>query len=133
MLEYRKALRTKHTATSTVTPAAISNRTTIRIPSASHAARAQCSGFNRLNILARSLSDPEVSQSSSTQTNPANSESLTPEEREASELAKDHAIVEAEWKKYIDDGIEDSDSEDIEDFDLLVYWQVSLLAELRGR
>lgn len=135
MLEYRKALRTKLTTTSTATPAATSssapNRTTIRFPSASYAARAQGSGFNRLNILARSLSDPDITRPS-THTNPTAVESLTPEELEASELAKDKAIVEAEWKKYIDDGIEDPDSEDTGDFDLLIYWQVSILVAFYG-
>jgi hypothetical protein len=98
----------------------------IVIPSASHAAQAQASGFARLNSLARSLSasapptptidTPEVPE-------------ITEAEKEDAErraCVEDEQIVDAELGRYEADGIVDEEHPDGQDFDLLRFWQVWL-------
>jgi hypothetical protein len=48
------------------------------------------------------------------------------EDRAVAELVADKAIVDEQWKRYIDEGVID-DPDILEDFDLLFYWQVHMI------
>lgn len=101
------------------------SRTTLNVPSASGAARAQRAGFACLDEMERQLERSLSNESipSTPLTPEAEPSSLSPEEREAALLAEDKVAVLAEWTRYIDEGV--IDKSEMEDFDLLRYWQVS--------
>ena len=125
MLEYQKEARDQVNSaepTSTTQPNlnGPATRRIVQIPSASHAARAQKSGFAKFCSLARSISAPDIS--SPTPAQPP----ISPDECERHALEEDKKVVEAEILAYEMEGIMDDDHPDIEDFDLLRYWQVGL-------
>jgi hypothetical protein len=123
-MEYRKLARANSTSLSIPSTA---RYTSVKVPSASRAARNLRSGLARLDALERTLSEDSVASSSvdSCSATSLNSESLSPEEREAAELAEDRRAVIGEWDRYINDGIIDDPGE-LADFDLCQFWNVCL-------
>lgn len=122
MLEYQKSLRAPAPPTSS-SPSSSTGRPIVRASSASNAARAQRVGIARILNLERSFSAPSLTSTSTgtdTETQ-SQGQALTDEEREAAALEKDKRIVEAELKKYLDEGILEDDAA-LEDFDILNYW-----------
>jgi hypothetical protein len=138
MLEYRRVMRqvaaTIPTATTSL-PSSIESsvaglRSGILSPTTgnvSHAARHQTSGLLRLNALKKTVSASAVLAMTLSPGHPpiVDAQSLSEEEQEARAQREDEAAVEAELRRYIDDGILGDDSPELEDFDILRWWQVS--------
>jgi hypothetical protein len=87
------------------------------------AARAQCAGFARQNNIEQTFSTPQLQQPPPT-SDPIATSTESNKAQAAMELAQDKAVVEAELKRYFDEGLLEDDDE-LEDFDLAFYWQVS--------
>ncbi|KAF8871222.1 hypothetical protein BD779DRAFT_1478372 [Infundibulicybe gibba] len=122
MLEYQKVLQNMPGNAPGNLP--LTARTTIIIPTASHASHTQGAGFARLDMIARALSDESVGTSDGLSTPPINPKTpLSPEEQEAANLADDKQIVAEELQQYLDDRV--ISVKELEDFDILRYWQAS--------
>lgn len=134
MLEYQSSLRRRSMTQTLQDPPATSTtpgRRHIHASSASPAARAQLSGFARIKIIERSLSNPIIIpalsiNSSTSGLQQDNDSEATLEDRGAADQAADQAAVEEHWKRYIDEGVID-DPENMENFDILFYWQVCII------
>lgn len=128
MMEFQRSQRTA--ASSRPRQAPIDpTRPLARTASDSHvAARAQRAGFARINNIERALSAPQIlrppSESMSSSDAAVLSNTETEAERNARELAADKAIVDAELNRYFDEGLMENEDE-LEDFDIVFYWQVS--------
>jgi hypothetical protein len=132
MLEYQCSLRSVSTNTQASQDQApmASGRRHIRASSASHGARAQLSGFACIKTIERSLSNPIIGSAPSMISSASSQVHETMlEDRAVAELAADQAIVDEQWKRYIDEGVID-DPDILEDFDLLFYWQVRMILHL---
>ena len=117
MFEYRQFL---HKATPDINEFSKPGTKTIRKPTASSSARAQASGFGTLMALERSLSASSVKSESSSESTPSE---RSPEDLVAEQIAADKAAIRAKFQLHIDEGIIE-DEEELQDLDLLVYWQV---------
>ena len=121
MVIHQRAIReSKHTATTT------SSMALRKVGVPSHAARAQTSGKVRMNQLARELSAGSLSSSCS---NPLNSEpsNIAPTIRTVSDedlREQDLAVANEELQRWTSSGLM-SDLFEIEEFDLVVFWNVS--------
>ena len=121
MVIHQWAIReSKHTATTT------SSMALRKVGVPSHAARVQTSGKARMNQLARELSAGSLSSSCS---NPLNSEPLNiaPTIRTVSDedlREQDLAVENEELQRWTSSGLM-SDLFEIEEFDLVVFWNVS--------
>jgi hypothetical protein len=122
MTEYYKSMHPAASAAASHPRAPISRRI-VKTASASGAALSQASGLARFNSLARSLSCPNVPTSSS------NADATVLESAEEIERRLDEEArkaVSAEILTYEAEGVIDDD-EELENFDLLRFWQVMLL------
>ena len=117
MFEYRQFL---HKATPDIDEFSRPGTKTIRKPTASSSAWAQASGFGTLMALERSLSASSVESESSSESTPSE---RSPEDLVAEQIAADKAAIRAEFQLHIDEGIIE-DEEQLQDLDLLMYWQV---------
>ena len=117
-MEYQQASRK---TPSTSTPTSVT-WTTIARPTASHAALAQVLSMSRMiNDLIRTLSDRNITPTSSgTTTDDVEYSTLSPEQK----LEADTKIAEAEWVCFTSIPII-SKPEELSDFDMLGHWQVS--------
>jgi hypothetical protein len=116
MLEHRRKMRS--TAPSPSPPANAARRT-IHIPSSS--AQKQRSGLSRLSSLYQEIAGSATPAPSKSQPEPTEAE----REAESRRLdAEDVRAVEDEICKYEAPGIIRDDSVEMEDFDILRYWQV---------
>jgi hypothetical protein len=134
MLREQIALHARATASkpilNPITPSLARNLATL--PTASPAAKSLRSGLSRVQDLKKSLSQDAVPPASSTQKSPTPSTSessheMTPDQNTALEqhvLEQHRTAVDKELRLYFESGTVISDSE-LENFDLLHYWQVS--------
>lgn len=126
MLEFRKDMR-KTANRHGVRPQSASSGQAGTSASA-RAAQAQNSGFARVNALMRQLSAESSTSPSSAALNSglagsaADPTTDSAAEREAREREEDEHIVDAELRRYIDEG----PTEESNNFDLLKYWEVRL-------
>ncbi|KAJ6572662.1 hypothetical protein B0H10DRAFT_2237405 [Mycena sp. CBHHK59/15] len=121
MLEYRKEDRS-HKGPPSVQIPPTATRHAVNLPSASRAARAQTTGFARLNALAKSLSGSDLDPAS----DPSPMRELTEQEKAEAErraVAEDERIVDEELGQYEAELIIDESSPQFEDLDLLRYWE----------
>ncbi|CAA7271021.1 unnamed protein product [Cyclocybe aegerita] len=109
--------------TDSQSPPPISRRL-VSLPTASDAARAQASGFERLDELARTLSASSIPAASTSGTNGSSSAA---NEDEATiwqhEDLEDQRIVEAAIRAYEQEGVISKGHPKMKDFDLLRFWQ----------
>jgi hypothetical protein len=96
-------------------------RRKVNIPSA--AARSQSSGMARLNALAKSLSADSLSDGTLPETPRTSSSNSAPSEEDL--IIQDIAAVQEELSRWKALGIM-TDEDEIEDFDLVRFWQVSV-------
>jgi len=123
MLEYQCSLCSvlTNTQTSQDQPTMAPGQHHIHTSSASHGAHVQLSGFVCIKTIEWSLSNPIIGLAPSTISSPSSQVHKTAlEDRAVAELAADKAIVDEQWKRYIDKGMID-DPDILEDFDLLFY------------
>ena len=102
-------------------PPANPARRTVHIPSAASSAQKQRSGLSRLSSLYQEIAGPATS------TTPESQPEMTEAEKEAESRrldAEDVRAVEDEICKYTAAGIIRDDSVEMDDFDILRYWQV---------
>ncbi|KAJ6599791.1 hypothetical protein DFH09DRAFT_1070504 [Mycena vulgaris] len=122
MLEYRKEDRSHNSPPSVQLPPTATRRA-VNPPSASRAARAQSTGFARLNALAKSLSGSDLDSASDS----SPPKELTEQEKGEAEcraVAEDERIVDEELGQYEAEQIIDESSPEFEDLDLLRYWEI---------
>jgi hypothetical protein len=125
MLEHRRDQRSR-----APTPSIPTNptRRTVHAPSASSAAQKQKSGLSRLSSLFQEITEaatPTPSRPPSTQGSPVPETTEAEREAEKQRLdAEDERIVDDEICRYCAAGVIRDGSPEMEDFDILRYWQV---------
>jgi hypothetical protein len=126
MVIHQRVIReSKHVAT-------MPNTSLRKVSVPSHAARAQTSGKSRMNQLARELSARSLPSSESAHSTPPNSSNLLPivpavSISEVDLREQDLAVANEELQRWTSSGLM-TDSLEIEEFDLVLFWNVSTLA-----
>ena len=121
MLVHQRAIRAAKSGVPTT-----AGRCKVNTPSA--AARSQTSGMARLNALAKSLSADSLSDETQPPETPSTSSStVAPSEEDL--IIQDMASIQEELSRWKALGIMVNENE-IEDFDLIRFWQVSISKSL---
>ena len=115
MIVHQRAIRAAKSCVPTT-----AGRRKVNIPSA--AARSQSSGMARLNALAKSLSADSLSDGTLPETPSTSSTNSASSEEDL--IIQDIAAVQEELSRWKALGIM-TDEDEIEDFDLVRFWQVS--------
>jgi hypothetical protein len=118
LLEHQRNLRLRSTAASPSPPANPARRT-VQVPA--RAAQKQRSGLSRLSSLYQEIAGSATPTPSDSQ--PEMTESEKEAERQRLEV-EDERLVDDEIRRYSAAGIIRDDSVEMEDFDILRYWQV---------